>query len=152
MSLTTMSSRSNSWASISSGSPPLSPVRSRNDSCDLESRAIKILTALANNTSNADLISQHISPQIKVDRGDDDPVYSLQQYLSRFSAASARYPHLHLDIKEACVDELQRKVWVRSEITGLPGGAVKERVDMLTFDQQGVLVGSIDHQRVRRRY
>ena len=147
-----MSLRSNSWSSISSRPSSVSPVRSRYDTYDLQSRAIKILTALANNTSNAEIILQHISPQIKVEHGDDDPVYSLQKYLSRFSAASVRYPDLYFDIKEACVDDLQRKVWVRSEITGLPGGVVKERIDMLKFDEQGVLVGSIDHQVVRRRY
>lgn len=97
-------------------------------------------------------MAQHISPHIKVEHGDDSPVYSLKRYLSRFSDASAKYPMLRLSIQEACADELQRKVWVRSEITGLPGGAVKERIDMLTFDEHGMLVGSIDYQRLRRRW
>lgn len=150
--MSALSSRSNSWSSFSSTSSSLSPARFRCDPYELETRATKILASLANNTSNVDLVSQYISPQIKVEHGDGDPVYSLQKYLTRFSDASARNPGLYLDIKEACVDEMQRKVWVRSEITGLPDGAIKERVDMLTFDEQGVLVGSIDHQRIRRRY
>jgi len=147
-----MSPRSNSWSSDSSAPSSFSPVRSGYSSYDLESRATEILKSLANNTSNAEQISRHISPHIKVEHGEEDPVYSVEKYLLKFSDASARCPNLHLDIKEACVDESQRKVWIWSEITGLPGGTVKERVDMLTFDEQGVLVGSIDHQRVRRRY
>ena len=62
-----------------------------------------------------------------------------------------RHPGFCLAILEACVDEVQRKVWVRSEIRGLPGGMVKESIDMLTFDEHGVPVSSVDEQKVRRR-
>ena len=55
-------------------------------------------------------------------------------------------------VKEACVDEIQQKVWVRSEISGFPGGVIEESVDMLYFDDQGILVGSVDCQRVKKRY
>lgn len=50
------------------------------------------------------------------------------------------------------MDELQRKVWVRSEISGYPGGVVKESVDMLFFDEDGMLVKGIDYQKVKRRW
>lgn len=148
----TLSSRSSSQSSASSTSSNLSPVRTKYDPYNLELRATKILTSLANSPSSTDLSTLRISPNIKVEHNDSDPVYSLQQYLSRFSDASSRSPDLHLDVKEACVDEIQRKVWVRSVISGLPGGMVKESVDMLSFDEQGVLVGSIDHQRVMRQH
>lgn len=148
-----MSSRTNSWSSISS----TSSFQSNHIPRDLESRASKILSSLANNndtnTQNIDLSSilQRVSLNIKVEHGDDDPIYSRQKYLSRFSAASTQNPNLHLDIKEACADESQRKVWVRSEVTGMLDGAVNERVDMLTFDESGVLIASVDWVRLRRR-
>lgn len=151
----TLSSRSSSHSSTysaSSASSTLSPVRSRYDPYNLESRATRILTSLANSPSSTDLSSLRISPTVKVEHNDGSPVYSFQTYVSRFSDAVSRSPNFHLDVKEACVDEIQRKVWVRSEISGLPGGVIKESIDMLYFDEQGVLVGSIDHQKVKRRY
>lgn len=150
--MSTMSSRSNSWASISSTTSSLSPMRSRYNPYDLEARAAKILTTLANQPKHAASVSQHISPHIKVEHGDDSPEYSLERYLSRFSNTLSRCPDCHLEIKEACVDEMQRKVWVQSEVTGYPNGIVKERVDMLSFDENGILVGSIDHHKVKRRW
>lgn len=150
--MSALSSRSSSWSSMSSRFSSLTPVRSRYDPYDLESRATKILKTLVSSPNTAASIAQQISPTIQFEHGDDDPVYSLQKYLSRFSDASARYPQMQLDVKEACVDEIQRKVWVRSEVTGLPDGMIKERVDMLYFDEQGVLVRSVDHQRIKRRW
>lgn len=147
-----MSTRSSSWSSVSSRSSSSSPVRSRYDPYDLETRATRILRTLVTSPDTAASVTQQISSEIQFEHGDDAPVYSLQRYLSRFSDASARNPKMQFDIKEACVDEIQRKVWVRSEVTGLTDGLIKERIDMLYFDEQGVLVRSIDHQRVRRRW
>jgi len=145
------SSRTGSWSSTTSSlQPTLS--NTQYDSYDLESRAIEILTSLANSPHNTTSVSEHISPSIKFEHGDDLPIYSLQSYLARFSDISARFPGYCLDVKEACVDETQRKVWVRSEITGLPNGLIKERIDMLTFDNEGILVGSFDHMKVKRRF
>lgn len=152
--MSVMSSRSNSWSSVQSTASSLRPVTSntRYDPYDLSSKATKILTLLANSPHAAASVARHISPVIKYEHCDDEPVYSLESYLGRFSDVSVRFPEYHLDVKEACVDEIQRKVWVRSEVTGLPGGIIKERVDMLTFDDQGILVGSVDHMRIKRRY
>ncbi|KAJ9651930.1 hypothetical protein H2198_008826 [Neophaeococcomyces mojaviensis] len=148
--MSVLSSRSNSWSSTTSSLNQVSS-NTRFDPYNLQARATTILTSLANSPHNFSSVSQHISPSIKFEHGDDDPIYSLQSYLGRFSDISARYPGYHLDVKEACVDEMQRKVWVRSEVTGLPGGMVKERIDMLTFDDQGILVGSVDYMKIKRR-
>lgn len=86
---------------------------------------------------------------IQVEHNDNAPVYSLDSYVSRFAKAGT---NVTLDIKEACVDELQRKVWVRSEISGYPGGVVKESIDMLFFDEDGVLIRGIDYQKIKRRW
>jgi hypothetical protein len=142
----TVSSRSSSSSSASSRTSSLGHIPSRYTPFDLESRATHILTSLANNPSS---VLPHISPMIQVEHNDNDPVYSIDLYVSRFSSASS---DIRLDIKEACVDELQRKVWVRSEISGYPGGVVKESVDMLFFDEAGMLIKGIDYQKVKRRW
>lgn len=66
-------------------------------------------------------------------------------------ASLDRAPDFHMHIREAVVDDRQRKVWVRSEITGLPAGVVKESIDMLSFNEEGLLIKSEDCQRVKRR-
>ncbi|KAK5088518.1 hypothetical protein LTR05_002738 [Lithohypha guttulata] len=146
-----MSSRTNSWSSVSSTSSSVSPATTSYVCYDLEFRATQILTSLAQNPSDLSTLDL-ISPNIKVEHGDQAPVYSIERYISRFTIAGAQHPDLKLEIKEACVDEIQRKVWVRSEISGLPDDVVKERIDMLSFDNHGILVGSIDHQKVKRRW
>lgn len=146
--MSSISSRSSSTSTTSSRTSSLGRIPSRYTPFDLESRATQILTSLANH-SNTSSVLPHISPLIQVEHNDNAPVYSLDSYVSRFSGAGAG---VRLDIKEACVDELQRKVWVRSEISGYPGGVVKESVDMLFFDEDGMLVKGIDYQKVKRRW
>jgi hypothetical protein len=75
---------------------------------------------------------------------------SREAFLARFQAVIKRVPDYHVEISEAIVDDRQRKVWVRSEITGLPAGVRKESINMMTFNEEGILVKSEDCQRVRR--
>ena len=63
---------------------------------------------------------------------------------------AARVPDFEMVIREAVVDDNQRKVWVRSEIRGLPGGIIKESIDMMTFDEEGLLIRSEDCQRIKK--
>lgn len=146
--MSALSSRSNSSSSLMSASSMLSPASSRCSSLDLERKATKIIHVLANDPQNLSSVEKHISPHIKTEHGDEEPEYSMNCYLSRFSCTLAG--DCHLVVKEACVDELQRKVWVRSEISH-PMGRIVDRVDMMLFDEMGVLVGSIDDSKVRRR-
>lgn len=39
------------------------------------------------------------------------------------------------------------KVWVRSEISGLPDGIRKQSISMLSFNAEGELVSSVDFLR-----
>lgn len=143
------SSRSSSTSTTSSRTSSLGRIPSRYTPIDLESRATQILTSLANNSTDSSSVLPHISPLIQVEHNDAAPVYSVDSYVSRFSGLGS---DVRLDIKEACVDEVQRKVWVRSEISGFPGGVVKESVDMLFFDEDGMLVKGIDYQKIKRQW
>lgn len=51
-------------------------------------------------------------------------------------------PGLKAHWREAVVDEAQRKVWCVGEVS--VGNRRKESVDMLSFDEQGRLVGEED--------
>lgn len=143
-----MSSRSNSASSTSSRASSIGRMPSRYNPFDLESRATQILTSLANNQCTTSVLP-HISPLIQVEHNDNAPEYSIDSFISRFTEGGA---HIRLDVKEACVDEFQRKVWVRSEISGFADGIVKESVDMLFFDEDGILIRGIDYQKIKRRW
>lgn len=107
-----------------------------------------------------DILDHLISATVYVQREDyDDKAENILALTSRaqlvrdWCAARLAAPHLRVDIKEACVDETQHKVWVRSEVSGLPGGVRKESIDMMTFSEDGVLVGCLECRRIlgRRR-
>lgn len=92
-----------------------------------------------------------ISPNVIVQHEDDEAVTSREAFLANYQAIIKEVPDFHMEIREAVVDDCQRKVWVRSEITGLPAGVIKESIDMMTFNEEGILVKSEDCQRVRKR-
>lgn len=120
------------------------------DYTNLQYRATQILSLLCNerDSKSATLM---ISPTVIVQHDDDAPVTIRAAFLDGCHDLIAQTPDLHFEIKEAIVDDRQRKVWVRSEITGLAAGMIKESIDMMTFDEEGVLIRSEDSQRVRRR-
>jgi SnoaL-like domain len=123
---------------------------SSSDYTNLQYQAKKILELLCNERDTKSIIPL-ISPNVIVQHEDDEPVTSREAFLARFQAVIKRVPDFHMEIREAVVDDRQRKVWVRSEITGLPAGVRKESIDMMTFNEEGILVKSEDCQRVRRR-
>jgi hypothetical protein len=117
---------------------------------DLSGTARTILTTLCNYRDFSQL-NRYISPDVMSQHEDEPPKFSRDAFVQDWAAASHRVPGIQLDIKEACVDELQHKVWVRSEISGLPGGRRKESIDMMTFNEGGLLVKSVDCQRALSR-
>lgn len=132
--------------SASYSTPPLK--RQQLGHHDLSERARKILTTLCN-TRDLNILTAvpYISEKVHIQHDDKPPVTSRSEFLAGWSNALNYMPDVHIDIKEACVDEVQRKVWVRSEISGLPGGIRKESIDMMTFDRDGMLIFSADYQR-----
>jgi hypothetical protein len=112
------------------------------DYTNLQYRATKILQLLCNEREPQSVAAM-ISPNVIVQHDDSPPVTSREAFLDGWQGFMAEVPEFHLEIMEAIVDDRQRKVWVRSEIT--------ESIDMMTFDEDGMLVKSEDCQRVRRR-
>lgn len=117
---------------------------------DLSETARTILTTLSNPEDFTPL-DRFISTNVVSQHEDEPPVFSRDAFMQDWGDILRRMPGFQLDIKEACVDEQQHKVWVRSEITGLPGGMRKESIDMMTFNDDGLLVKSVDCQRVLSR-
>lgn len=120
------------------------------DYTNLQFRATQILQLLCNERET-ESVAPMISQNIVVQHDDSPPITSRMAFLDGWQGLMAEVPNFHLEIQEAIVDDRQRKVWVRSEITGLPAGMVKESIDMMTFDEDGMLVKSENCQRVRRR-
>ncbi|KAJ9637490.1 uncharacterized protein PV06_04034 [Exophiala oligosperma] len=116
---------------------------------DLSETARTILTTLSN-PGDFTSLDRFISANVMSQHEDEPPVFSRDAFMQDWADILRRMPGFQLNIKEACVDEQQHKVWVRSEITGLPGGMRKESIDMMTFDDDGLLVKSVDCQRVLR--
>ena len=94
-------------------------------------------------------MSDLIHPSITVQHDDDEPQDSRDAFFARWKANAAKCPNLHLQIHEAVPDYSQRKVWVRGEIRGLAEG-YKEKIFMMTFNDEGLLVKADDYYRKRR--
>lgn len=105
----------------------------RLNSAELKLNAIAALTSLY--TSDED--SAIISPAITIEH---DAIGEEPLSLASWSESLHTMPELSVDVQEAIVDESQRKVWVRSSVSGLSDGRTKESVDVMTFDEEGVLV------------
>lgn len=120
---------------------------------DLSSNARQILHTLCNDKdfSTSSPIHSYVASNVIVQHEDNDPVKSRDALIFRWQSTLQNTPNFHLDIKEACVDEHQMKVWVRSEITGFPNGVRKESIDMMQFNEEGLLTSSYDCQRVMKR-
>ena len=118
------------------------------DYTNLQYRARNILELLCNERDTESVV-QMISPNVVVQHDDNAPVTSRTAFVDGFKDTLAGIPDFHIEIREAVVDDQQRKVWVRSEIRGLPAGMV-DSIDMMTFNEEGLLVRIEDCQRVRR--
>lgn len=117
---------------------------------DLSETARTILTRLCNERDFSQ-VDRYVSADVTIQHDDQTPLVSRDAFIQNLSGMLNHLPEFHVDIKEACVDEQQHKVWVRSELTGLPGGVRKESIDMMTFNEEGLLVKSVDCQRVLGR-
>lgn len=91
----------------------------------------------------------YIDPFCRVSQDDDEPlVRSRTSLLDTWDELARRYRNMQLDSQEAVVDEGQMKVWVSSELRGLEedsttgrkGKKVRIEVEMLRFDERGMLV------------
>jgi hypothetical protein len=135
-------SRSSSSASTSSTS----------DTPDLQSLALDLLDILYN-THDLSRASTMIHPNVTLTHNDSPITFgsagSREAYLEHWRARVQKFgPGLKAHFREAVVDESQRKVWCVGEVT--VGKRRKESVDMLSFDEQGRLVGEEDWVRVIR--
>lgn len=122
---------------------------------DLRTTALHILHCLRN-TKNVSTATPYLHPSVSVQHDENEPTVSRENNLNRWASISAAWPELQAEVQEAVVDESQSKVWVLSELSGLPDGMVKTSVDMLTFEQceqtgRWVCVKCADVQRVARR-
>ena len=97
-----------------------------------------------------------ISEDVKVQQDESPPAKGRAALFAKWNCI--RDLKYETRIKEVAVDETQRKVWVVSELVKLgldtTGHAItidKERVDMMTFDSEGRLCGTIDYYRRKRR-
>lgn len=109
---------------------------------ELQAKAISALTSLydSHDSGSSDIISPNII--IEHDAFDDCPID-----LASWSSSLSSMPDLDVDVLEAAADESQRKVWVRSSVSGLPDGQSKQSVDVMTFDSEGMLVSLLGEWR-----
>lgn len=143
------SSRSHSFASTTSSNSNNNMMQN-NTTETLSATARTILSSSTYSTeTQISNLSQYLSPQIQTQHNDDPPQLTtretyLTSHLDRIKSLPESY---RLDVQETCVDESQMKVWVRSEISGLPDGVRKQSISMLSFNAEGELVSSVDFLR-----
>lgn len=161
-SLSTLSSTmsSASGSGFLSYSPPPSPTSSYFSSpidnedgmkvsrgIDLHARALLLLSLLyANDFSSGFPIPVlnnliHSSAVFEVEHFDasTSKINSRDEYLQGWISKCRSLGVISSRVRDCCVDESQRKVWVVNELS-IGGTMRKESVDMLTFDGEGKMV------------
>ena len=113
----------------------------------MDEQACDILNMVYNDKDHS-AVSDLIHPAIISQHDDDIPQSSREALMKRWNGLS-QYPNLHLTIHEAVPDYTQQKVWVRGEVRGMNEG-YKEKIFMMTFDNDGLLVKTDDYYRKRR--
>jgi hypothetical protein len=114
---------------------------------DLHARALLLLSLLYANDFSSDaptpVLNELIHPSavFEVEHFDasTSKINSRDEYLQGWSSKCQSLGDISSRIRECCVDESQRKVWVVNELT-VGGKMRKESVDMLTFDDKGKMV------------
>jgi hypothetical protein len=142
-------SQSSSSTDSSSSSGSQSPIHA----VDLHERAISLLDILYNK-HDLRAAAPLIHPNVTTSHNDDATLHNRDEFLAYWARRTKKVPGLRAKCRECAVDEAQRKVWVVSELYTKPGeeGRRRESVDMLWFDEEGVLIGESDWVRcVRRR-
>lgn len=107
-------------------------------------------SASSSPTSTPNKALSYISPTASIQHNDSEPTFSSDAFFENWTALLNSAPgpdSLRCEIKETCVDEDQRKVWVLSEVQIRDEEGRwrrKSSVDMLRFDESGVCVESVD--------
>ena len=117
-------------------------------SIDLHARALLLLSLLYTSTFSVDtpipVINDLIHPActFEVEHFDasTSTINSRDEYLKGWSEKVQRLGDITSRVRECCVDEGQRKVWVVNEMIIGGGEMRKESVDMLTFNTDGKMV------------
>ncbi|KZF25492.1 hypothetical protein L228DRAFT_77670 [Xylona heveae TC161] len=113
---------------------------------ELRARAVKIMQLLFNK-KDLETVSFFIHEQSEFYHDDRPPVFGRAAFLAGWEKACKFMPDFQLDIINSVVDG--RRVWLFSEISGLPNGVKKDSIDMMTFDETGLLIRSKDVQRIK---
>ena len=113
---------------------------------DLHARALLLLSLLYTHSisQSSSVINDLIHPActFEVEHFDasTSKIDSREEYLHHWTHKVAKLGQISSRVRECCVDEGQRKVWVVNEIVVGEERKGKESVDMLTFDEEGLLV------------
>lgn len=126
------------------------PLNQRLTADLLKSRAKTIMEGLVNDHS--DPTFPKLAPLIDasaVFTHSDWPGNERDALFKFLSGLTAEMPRFHVEIKDmiAEFDETGGQVWIFSRITGGPEGDEVDSVDMMVFNDQGILIRSKDVQR-----
>ncbi|MCJ1445683.1 MAG: hypothetical protein MMC23_006188 [Stictis urceolatum] len=127
-------------------SAPIPPTTTAN----LKSIARRLLETLCNQR-DFDVVRELFAPETSFTHDDLPPTKTRDEYLAMFTGLLKVMPDFHYGINDmvAELDESGKggRVWVYARISGLPGGEVKDSVDMTRFDDSGKMVECKDVQR-----
>lgn len=116
---------------------------------DYKIRAISALSSLYLGTSPAGADSDLISSDLSIQHDGvnaSDEIMNIHTWSQRLS----RLPELDFNTEEVMVDSAQRKVRVRSQLQLVGGTLAKESVDVLEFNDDGLLISLTSEWRQRR--
>ena len=112
---------------------------------DLKSRAI-IFMDLISNKRNFEKASEYVHPDI-VQKKREKTVQGKGEMLNTFKTMiEVHAPNFHVEFLDALEEGL--KVWAYVRISGLPGGIVKDSIDLTEWSEDGRLVRAQHVQQV----
>ena len=114
---------------------------------DLHARALLLFSLLYTSDFSTDtptpvlndLIHESCTFEVEHFDASTSTITSRDEYLQGWAKKIQRLGEIESRVRECCVDESRRKVWVVNEVF-VEGCSRKESVDMLSFDESGKMV------------
>ena len=113
---------------------------------DIKATALALIDLMCNKRDFANGAT-YLSPNMEQYQDDKPPLQGSEAFLANFKTMLTELaPESHVDVLDAVCEG--NKVWVYVRISGLPGGMVKEGVDMTVWSEEGTLISLRNFQRV----
>ena len=112
---------------------------------DLKAAALTLIDLVCNKR-DYEKAATYLTPDMEQYHDDRPPLRGAEAFLANFKKMTTEIaPGFSVEVRDAVCEG--NKVWLYVRLSGLPGGAVKDGIDMTVWSDEGKLVLSRDVQR-----